>query len=129
MSTETTSIFDVNTIGNESGNPYTGTFKVRTLLSRRQVAQADEFRRTIIGASPDGVVNAVNEDAWVSGQLFVRVLESPEWFRTSAYGIDLPDTNITRIILDKALEAEKARKDALIKAGTLAEEKLKTKES
>lgn len=128
MSQEISSVFDVNVIGTESGNPYTGTFKVRTLLTQRQLAVADEVRRDIIGPNPLGVLPSVATNAFVSGQLSVRVLESPDWFKNGGVGgIDLPDFNVTQEVFAQAIKAEEARKKALGLAADKAADSMKKK--
>ena len=129
MKTDVSAIFDINIVGDNSGNPYNGTFKVRTLLTRRQVALADEMRRSILGPSPEGATARVAMDAFVSGQLYVRVLEAPEWFKNSGQGgIDLPDINVLEEIFSKAIDSENARRSALLKESDQAATALKEKE-
>jgi hypothetical protein len=128
MNNETTAIFNINMVGTESGNPYHGDFKVRTLLTRRQLALADEIRRDILGKNPEGASARVAADAFVAGQLSLRVIEAPEWFKNGGIGgIDLPDINVLEEVFAKAIEAEEERKSKLVTAGDKAADKLKKK--
>lgn len=129
MNQEVNAKFDINLIGSESGNPYNGSFKVRTLLTRRQLAMADEVRRDIIGKDPDNAFPKVKTDAFIAGQLAVRVLDAPKWFQDAGPGgIDLPDNNVLELILDKAIQCEADRKDKILGEAKKAEEDLKSKE-
>ena len=126
MSIETTVMFDINAKGSESGNPYVGSFKVRTLLTRRQNAVADEVRRDIIGTNPAGVMARVAMDAFVCGQLSVRVVEAPDWFKNFGIGgIDCPDFNVLEDIFALAMKAENDRKVALGLVAKEAADKMK----
>jgi hypothetical protein len=128
MTNETTAIFDINMVGGDSGNPYHGTFKVRTLLTRRQLALGDEIRRDILGKNPEGASPRVAADAFIAGQLSIRILEAPEWFESAGVGgIDLPDINVLEEVFRKTMEAEEERKSKLVAAGDKAAEKLKKK--
>lgn len=125
-----TAKFDINIVGEDSGNPYTGSFTVRTLLTRNQLAQADMNRRLILGPIPEGAapMPRIATDAFIAGQLSVRIIEAPQWFDSAGIGgIDLFDTNVTEEIFRKALEAESQRKESLNKKADTAAEKLKKK--
>jgi hypothetical protein len=128
MDNDVSAIFDINIIGDESGNPYTGSFKVRTLLTRRQRAAADEIRRDFIGTNPEGASKQVAIDGFVVGQLAVRVLDAPDFFKNAGVGgQNLPDFNVLEAILEKAILAEEERKSKLIKQADDATEILKKK--
>lgn len=129
---ELTSVFDVNMVGEESGTSYVGTFKVRTLLSRQQLARADMNRRLILGPLPEGssAMPRVAADAFISGQLSVRVVEAPRWFENAGTGgIELFDTNVLEEIFRKSMEAEDDRRSKLNQKADAAAEKLKKKAS
>lgn len=117
---ETTDTFSVNIVGEESGNTYTGTFKVKTLISRRDAFAADEKRRLVIGSNPMNALSVLDAEAFMIGQLMVRVLESPQWWKDSSGGLDMDDGNVTSEIFNCAIKAEQNRKDKLIEAGKAA---------
>jgi len=128
METDTTETFDINIVGEESGNPYNGTFKVRTLLTRRQLALADEVRRDILGPRPGDALAQVASDAFVAGQLAVRVLDAPDWYKNGGIGgIDLPDINVLERVFAKAIESENKRKEKLNTQADKAVETLRKK--
>jgi hypothetical protein len=91
---ETTVPFKVSVIGQNTGKPYDGTFTLNLIISRREAFVADERRRTIIGANPLGVAPALNGEAYMLGQLYVRLSNGPSWWKDSEYGLDLSDENV-----------------------------------
>ena len=128
MNQETTQVFDINVIGDDSGNPYMGSFKVRTLLTRRQLAAADEVRRTFLGSNPESASAQTKMDGFIVGQLAVRIIDAPEWFKNAGLGgQDLPDSNVLDKILENALKAEDERKGKILKQADSASESLKKK--
>ena len=108
---ETTVTFEINEIGSETGNPFNGTFKVKTLLSRREEFIADERRRSIVGTLANGVAPSLGGEAFMQGQLFVRIVEAPKWWEDSDSGLDLKDLNVIVAVFNAAMKAEKDRKD------------------
>lgn len=123
-----TAKFEVNIIGENTGNPYSGEFKVRTLLTMRQQASADEGRRMILGFNPDAASDGIKNLAFTAGQLSVRIIDGPDWFKSSGLGgIDMADANVLIELLNKCGEAEQERKNAILKDGKSAEEALKAK--
>jgi hypothetical protein len=113
---ETTVTFSVNLVGSESGNPFTGSFTVKTLLSRRDHFKADEMRRLTLGGDSDHALPALQTEAFMYSQLLVRVTDSPKWWKDSNGGIDLDDPNIMPEIFSLAIKAEKERKEKIVKA-------------
>jgi hypothetical protein len=113
---ETTVTFSINVIGEESGNPFTGTFKVKTLLSRREHFAADERRRMIVGANPTTILPKLDTDAFMIAQLSVRVVEAPSWWKQSDSGLDLDDSNVIAEVFSLAIKAEVERKESIKKA-------------
>lgn len=107
---ETTVPIMIDVIGQRTGNPYNGKFLVKTNLTRRENFIADERRRMIVGTNPLGVAPSLNGEAYMLGQLFVRILEGPKWWKDSDGGLDLEDENVIgelyRLITLKINESE-----------------------
>jgi hypothetical protein len=123
---EVTAKFEVNIVGENSGNPYSGEFEVRTLITMRQQAAADESRRMILGFNPDQADGGIKNLAFTAGQLSVRVKEGPEWWSSAGLGgIDLPDANVLIDLLNLCGEAEQERKNKIIKESKSAESSIK----
>ena len=111
---ETTKIFSINEVGQRSGRVYDGKFTVKTLLNRRENFIADERRRFIVGSNSQGVAPSLSGEAYILGQLSVRIVESPKWWTESDNGLDLPDENIIGTIF-KLMEEKVAEFEAEVK--------------
>lgn len=104
----------IDLIGKESGLRRAGKFKVKTLLTRKDRFLADEHRRRIIGSyNPGDALLTLQEEAYVLGQLRVRVLEGPKWWTESDFGENLEDGNVIAKLYDEAIRLEKDRQAAL----------------
>lgn len=122
-------INDIETIsgsvtGEESGQTYDYTFKVRTLLTREQRFIADQVRREILGPNPNDALAQLQFEAFTLGQLAVRIVDPPEWWKAAGLGRGLKDLNVISAIYNAALAKETERKDALKKKADAALEKL-----
>lgn len=101
---ETTVEFKINEVGDDTGNPYTGTFKVKTLLDRKDRFLADERRRAIIGSNAADALITLQEEAFILGQLSVRVVDGPRWWKDSNNGLLLEDGNVIVKLYEIALQ-------------------------
>jgi hypothetical protein len=121
---ETTAIFNVSLVGEESGQPFNGQFKVKTLLTRRDRLRADEIRRELIGGKPEGASPSAAADAMVLSQLAVRIIESPQWWKDAGGGLDMADDNVLAEIFKIAIDEASKRAEALQKESEEALKKL-----
>ena len=110
---DTTAVFQFNVVGDTTGNPYTGKFKVKTVLSRRDSFLADERRRILIGANANSVSPSVGAEAFMLGQLFVRIVDAPAWWTQSDAGLDIEDGNVITDLFSAVVKAEEERVTAL----------------
>jgi hypothetical protein len=109
---EISSSFAISIIGNETQQPFTGTFKVKTLLTRLEQFRADQLRRDLLGPNPEAAMPQLIGEAFIHSQLKVRLLEAPDWFKNSNYGLELLDSNITPEIFEKCMaEVEKKKQE------------------
>lgn len=126
---ETTSTFNINLIGDNTGKSYNGEFTVRTILSFRQRAAADEIRRSIIGGNPEFADQNVLAGALACGQLAVRIVKAPEWWASEGLGgQDLKDDNVLIELFKLTMNAERNRMEKITEQGEEAKKKLKSKE-
>jgi hypothetical protein len=89
---ETTATFSINEVGEETGKTYTGSFTVKTVLTRADRFNSDRRRREILGPDPDNAMPANQSDALMLGELFVRIVETDaDWWKESRQGILLED--------------------------------------
>lgn len=122
---ETTATFTVNEIGEETGMPYSGEFKIKTTLTRMDRFIADRRRRELLGGdNPDQAAPVLQSDAFMLGQLAVRVLAAPKWWTDSLGGTLLEDGNVIDKVFEMAIIKEKERKDQLKKQAQEALDKL-----
>jgi hypothetical protein len=111
---ENIEVINLSVTGNTTGRSYNGTFKAKTLLTRRDQFAADLKRREIIGSvAPDTAMPALVGEAFIIGQLSVRIIEAPDWWTQSAGGLDLQDANVSEDLFRHAVEAEQKAKDAI----------------
>lgn len=111
--------------GAESGLRRSGKFKFKTLLTRRDRFLADEHRRRLIGAfNPDGALLTLQEEAFVLGQLRVRVLDGPKWWVEADFGENLEDGNVISKVYEEAMSAENERKRGLVASAEAAHQEL-----
>lgn len=116
----------IDLVGKESGLRRSGKFKFKTLLTRRDKFAADEARRRIIGGfNPDGALLNLQEEAYVLGQLSVRVLEAPKWWTEAANGEELEDGNVIAKVYEEALRVENERKATLVASAEAAHGEMK----
>lgn len=114
--------------GKLTGTQYDGIFQVRTCLTRREQFTADQKRREIIGPmTPEAAMPALVGEAFMLGQLSVRILEAPGWWRAADGGLDLRDANIIDELFRKVLDTELKATDATNQqAAQVAKELIKT---
>jgi hypothetical protein len=116
--------FVVSVTGDTTGEKFEGKFKVRTRLSFRDQLRRDEIRRTILGVGADAAYARASSAADMFGELSVRVIESPTWWKNADNGLDLADDNVLSEVYKKALKAEKDLVDSLTKQGEQAKKDL-----
>lgn len=105
---------NLSVIGNTTGSSYEGSFKVKTLLTRRDQFTADLKRREIIGGTnPGEAMPALQGEAFVIGQLFVRIVDGPAWWVQSSSGLELKDSNVTDELFKIVLDAETKAKEQI----------------
>lgn len=117
---ETTKKISVNIIGTNSGNPYTGDVILKTIITREEGFIADAKRREILGPQAQDAIPDRQSEAFMLGQLFVRILEAPVWWNNTRFGRDLYDLNVIVHLWNAADEAEKARQEDVKAKATAA---------
>lgn len=126
---ETTSTFSISEVGETSGKSYVGEFKVKTVLTRRELFRIDAVRREIIGPSPEGsVVPAdLQLEAHMHAHLQIRVIKAPQWWAECGNGLDIEDLDIIAKLFGFMIREENKGKTALKKEAEQALEKLANK--
>ena len=111
---KTSEVFSVNIVGANTKRVYTGEFTTKTTTTMKDEFASDLKRRQVIGPSPDGTPPSANLQwqAYMIGQLFVKLTDAPKWWQDSNGGLDLEDMNVITEVYNAVLEAE----DKVIKA-------------
>lgn len=118
--------FSISVDGEITKEKYLGEFTVKTMLSHRDSIVRDSKRREILGETkPEYASEDVTTLATVLSELFVRVVQAPDWFRASNNGMDLLDTTPLYEIYKKAMEAENAVFAKIKKDGEEAKQDIK----
>ena len=99
------STFAIAMKGDTLDHQYTGSFTVRCILTKREELIADIRRRELLGPIAEAAGPTVSNNAYVLGQLFVRIVDAPDWWKESDGGADLYDTNVIGEVYAKVLEA------------------------
>jgi hypothetical protein len=119
--------FGLNLKGDTTGNQYIGTFKVKTSLSYREVLKEDEIRRTVLGVSPNEAGDYAASIAHAIAYLAVRIVDAPDFWKSSQGGLDLEDENILREVNNLCVAEIKRELDSVAKAAATAQGELKSK--
>lgn len=118
--------FDIHVVGDETGETWTGRFKIKTVMSKLDECRQDNFYRFYIGENnPQFVSPQVLNIAQILSQLRVRTVESPKWWEESALGENLLDDNLLQAVYDGMTKAVKARRDSREKAAKAAQDGLR----
>lgn len=108
--------FIINETGTTTGERYSGTFRVKTLLTKREEIAADIRRRSILGPNPETALTVISNDAYVLGQLSVRIIDAPSWWDKSDGGLDLTDDNVIQKVYEETIKAEIEYREEVAKA-------------
>lgn len=116
-------------VGEESFETFICQFKVKTMLSRSDKFIADQRRRELLGTNPNDALAQNQFDAFMLGELFVRIVEPPDWWKACQFGAGIRDRNVIATIYNAALAKETERKEALKKKSEEALQKLSVQPS
>jgi hypothetical protein len=114
----------VTVVGEDSQETFVCSFKVKTLISRQDKFISDQRRRELLGPNPNDALAQNQFEAFMLGELFVRIVEPPDWWRACNFGANIRDANVIATIYNAAFDKEKERKAALKKKADEALSKL-----
>lgn len=123
-----TDTFTIHATGEVTGQVYTGTFVVKTVLTRADAFAADQRRREILGSNSNDALEALKLEAFMLGQLYVRIIKAPPFWENSQYGLLLEDFNIINLLFQKCMEAANKHQENMKKRAQEALESLRKKE-
>lgn len=98
--------FSVEVEGTTTKQKYNGLFKMKPLLSHREKLRRDEIKRQILGALPEGALQASERTAIIFSKIWVHLIESPAWWREAGNGLDLLDEEPVMAVIDKIVDIE-----------------------
>lgn len=124
---ENSKVIELSTTGSITGKSYVGSFRAKGVMTRRDQFLADAARRRIIGPNPGDALPALQGEAYMLGQLSVRIIDAPDWWRASANGELLEDGNVIAELYELSLTAENDLRKDISEAAKAALDKL-TKE-
>jgi hypothetical protein len=111
-------------VGEGSQETFVCNFKVKTQLSRRDKFVADQRRRELLGPNPNDAMPQNQFEAFMLGEIFVRIVEPPDWWRACDFGANIKDANVVAAIYNAAVAKEDERKEALKKKSNEALSKM-----
>src|ERR1700722_11218733 len=102
-------------VGEDSQETFVCQFKVKTLLGRDDKFIADQRRRELLGPNPNDALAKNQFEAFMLGEIYVRIVEPPAWWMSVNFGAKIRDANVIAAIYNAAVAKEDERKDALKK--------------
>lgn len=117
--------FSIDLVGDVTGEKFWGEFRAKTYLSFRDELQEDKFYRDLLGPRPDDAQPRARNQAKCIAQLWVRLTETPDWWKERGNGLDISDDNIIEQILIEAVGAEARAREEVRAKGKHATDKLR----
>ena len=114
--------YTINEEGPIHGN-YRGVFSIRCYLNPLDSLAAGRHFRELLGQYGDVAGEQDRYMAFCIAQLSRRVLKGPPWWHADQIAGNIPDLNVLSTLLDRALTAEAAYKQRLVKMKEEALEK------
>lgn len=85
---------------------FSGTFKVRPILTQAQQIDRDNLVKELLGGSMKDASGRALSQALLIAETRVRVVDAPGWWKESRGGMDLIDEEILAAVFDKCMETE-----------------------
>lgn len=123
----------MNAVGELSGDPFRGDFKVKTALSWGDSLSQDRVRRELLGEAGGQPTVRAAQIAEMLAQLAVRVVDAPIWWTSSAGyrgvpGVELVDDNVVREVFNVCMAVDVRVKRELEKQAEQAKADLQAAE-
>lgn len=106
MSNEKHEAFEVNLVGNISGQTWIGKFRAKPCLTWRDRINIDRTYRELVGGTGNTDDVGVAAMAKIVSQLSFRLTETPQWWKEAQGGLDLIDSNVIEEVFQKAKDIE-----------------------
>lgn len=121
-----TTQFTIDEKGDVTGKDYAGVFTVKTRLTHNDRFKQDAIKRGLLGGDPTTASPQAQSMAEAFSQISIRVIDAPDWWKQSDGGTQLADFSVITSIYTKAIEAENAEIDKVVKSAKNIKESLKT---
>lgn len=120
------STFSFHSVGETTGETFTGDFTVKPILSFGARALADADKRRFLG-NPENTAS-ISEDllsiAIMISQIKYRIIKAPTWFNETSALEDMVDSNILTELFAKVIDVEKQYRANIVKKGEQAKQEL-----
>lgn len=108
--------FTVHVTGDVTGETWSGEFRAKTALTRRDIITKDRIRREILGADgTEGADEHARMLAVAYSELRVRITDAPKWFLENDYALDLQDETPMAAVYKEAMKVQNDAVTAKIK--------------
>jgi hypothetical protein len=118
--------FTIQVEGDKTKEMHKGTFKAKPMLTHREELAVDRIRRDLLGAGSNDASGQAAATASILAELSVRLVDVPNWWKTSNGGLDLVDENVVATLYDKVMKIEKEAIDGVKQEGAEAKQELKS---
>lgn len=97
--------FSIHVKGDSSGESWTGDFRAKVALTRRDILNKDRIRREMLGpvGEPEEHARLL---AIAYSELKVRITDAPKWFTESDYALDLVDETPMAAVYKEAMRIQ-----------------------
>lgn len=99
-------VYELDLVGETTGELYKGTFEFKPLLSPRDKFRADRLRRDFLGQDHADAPEGIQVGAYMVAQLAVRIVKAPDWWQARGGGLDCLDENLLVTLFEEAIRIE-----------------------
>lgn len=121
MDTET---FSIHLTGSETGKTWAGTFKTKKFLTHRQKLRRDAIIRELLGETNPHLSVKIDLAAKIA-DCQVSLIEFPDFWKDSGFGLDLEDDNLLDVIQGHVTRVQREAVEAVKKKAEEATKGLK----
>lgn len=100
-------VLNIKVIGETTGQEYTGTFKIRPVLTQAEQLTRDSIMRDLLGGRASDATPRAASQAMLLAEIRVRSIETPMFWREASDGLNLYDESVMAAVYDKIQETEK----------------------
>ena len=117
--------FDIDQKGEVTGRSFIGTFTAKTKTSIMETLKEDQIYRRVLGENPQDAADDIKRIAGAYSYLQIRLVEWPEWWKDSAFGLGLEDLGVLAAVNNKAQEKIRLEYEKLTAEADKAKPELK----